>query len=180
LRSLESGEWVHYRKNWLSPALNWGLAKLLLGAPSADAVKVRMLELIGDDLENYPLDVGTINLAYEWSEELLSEHLGAEYPMPIPDLDRSLFSGEVLVISAREDVVFRPGTGREISKAYSNGKYCLVPGGHRLELSVKEHARLRSDFFRYGLRSREVEAGLSDLCLSLEPEDQPPRSLRTR
>ena len=151
--------YVWYR---LHPSLNWLLSSIVLDAPAADAARVRMYELLGADLQRY----GTtsrpdVSLMYTWTSKLLEEYLAAEVAVPELRIDHSRFQGEVLVISGLDDVVFSPEIGKAIAKAYPDGHFVVVRGGHRLEQDRGYHRAIRTAFFVLGLQAPRTEALLA-------------------
>lgn len=141
----------------LHPATSWPLARAMMGIPAADASRVRMYELLGADLRNTPHRGYDIPL-YVWSAAVLSDFLAQKIALPNLRLNRSAFTGEVLVVSGQSDAVFSPAIGKAIASAYPRGRFLIVRGGHRLELDRTYHQRLRRAFFRGGLDSPATAA----------------------
>lgn len=162
LESLTAGDRFLYRRLWLQPRLNFPLCRVLLGTPTADAVRVRMFELMGTDLRRRAAAPRPgIHPLYAWASSVLADYLAAGIAPPPLAIDRSRFAGEVLVVSALDDVVFSPSLGREIARAYRRSRFLAVEGGHRLTDDAAHHAAVRRAFFREGLGSPEVRTLLS-------------------
>lgn len=147
-----------YAWNALNPRLNWRLIRTLLGLPAADAVRVRMYELLGADLQNPAIAHSEDLPLYVWSSRILRDYLDAHVPLPDLRLDRSRYDGEVLVISGKDDVVFSPAIGQAIAAAYPKGRWLLIPGGHRLERDPGYQHAVRRAFFLHGLQARDTAA----------------------
>lgn len=161
LEGLSGHNRLPYVWQWLHPSLNWDLAKKLLEVPAAEAVKVRMFELLAADLRR-PRDFTNADapLMYAWAEDLLADYLRSDLATPEWNLDRAAFHGEVLVIAGADDIVFPPWIGEVIATAYS-GEFVEVPGGHRLERDRDYHTALRAAFFEHGLHAAQTKALLT-------------------
>ncbi len=148
----------------VGPSRNFSLASRILKAPAADAVKVRMFELLAGDLARFDNGGGEFHLVYSWANEVLADYMKAQrsgqLALPSFELDRAGFQGEVLVIAGTEDVVFSVEIARSITAAYSDSKLLTFPSPHRL-LRKEESARrsVRLAFFREGLTSPELQRG---------------------
>lgn len=146
----------------LHPQYSWWLSRLLLDTPAADAVKVRMFELLGEELRRYGTEVRPdASLMYPWTSTLLSDFLAAGIEPPDLRIDRSRYQGEVLVISGLNDVVFSPAIGKAIADAYPNGRFLGARGGHRLEQDRAYHVSVRTAFFDSGLHAPRTSALLA-------------------
>jgi pimeloyl-ACP methyl ester carboxylesterase len=161
LNGLRGHNRLPYLWQWLHPSCNWELARKMLETPAAEAVKVRMFELLAADLRR-PRDFTDADapLMYGWAADLLADYLRSDVPTPEWNLDRAAFHGEVLVISGADDNVFSPRIGEAIAAAYS-GEFIEVPGGHRLERDGDFHTSLRSAFFEHGLHAAQTKALLA-------------------
>lgn len=137
----------------------------MMKSPSAVAVKVRWYELVGRELASYRAgDPKTLNLLNEISHVVLADFLAREragdlrpprIEPPRIELDRTSFQGEVLVMSATEDVVFTEEIGRALAGAYPQGRLALFRDGHRLLREPEYYRNLRQAFFAGGLGSAE-------------------------
>jgi len=159
LRKIVHEELTHnflpYTLHDLHMSLRWALTRTLLSLPAADAVKVRMYELLGRDLQSmssYGYDLPL----YVWSAEVLKNFLQEPVSLPNLQLDRSRYQGEVLVIAGKDDVVFSPAIGNAIASAYSRSRLLLVRGGHQLELDPEYQRAVRRAFFLHGLHAGET------------------------
>jgi len=151
-----------YVSSALGPSRNWQLTRVILGAPAADAAKVRMVELLGSDLRRTaPAARPAVSLLYAWTSEILADYLASDVAVPDLTIDRRRYRGEVLVISGLDDVVFSPAIGEAVAAAYPDGRFLAVRGGHRLELDRPYHAALRSAFFVDSLHASGTEALLA-------------------
>lgn len=70
----------------------------LLSQPGADAAKVRMYELFGNDLQSVGPSFGYNLPLYVWCAEVLKDFLAQRAPLPNLQLDRSRYQGEMLLI----------------------------------------------------------------------------------
>ncbi|TBR21834.1 hypothetical protein EPO15_09295 [bacterium] len=158
IESLSKGSRALYWRLWFKPSLNLPLARLLLGSPAADAAKVRMFELLGPDLRRRSGNQrDEFNLMHRWVPRILTDYLSSDLQPVDLKLDRRKFDGEVLVVSALQDVVFSPAIGLQISKAYRDARFQGVRGSHRLTDDSATHAAVRRAFFLHGLRSPELK-----------------------
>ncbi|WP_245450035.1 alpha/beta fold hydrolase [Rhizobium leguminosarum] len=147
---------VPYAWYELHPSLNWALSRAMLSLPNADAAKVRMYELIGSDLQSVKTSYGYDLPLYVWSMEMLWNFMHQHALLPNLQLDRNSYQGEVLVIAARDDVVFSPAIGKAIVSAYPKARFLLVRGGHRLEMDHEYQHSIRRAYFLHGLQSRDT------------------------
>jgi hypothetical protein len=133
----------------------------LLELPAAEAVKVRMFELLAAELRKSrgPADANA-SLMYPWATHLLADYLRSDLETPVWHFDRDAYRGEVLVVAGLDDIVFAPRVGEAIAAAYG-GKFIAVPGGHRLEQFREYHAALRAAFFEHGLHANQTEVLLA-------------------
>ncbi|MBI5595315.1 MAG: hypothetical protein HY928_04415 [Elusimicrobia bacterium] len=156
--SLAKGNRALYRRLRLKPNLSLPLARFLLSSPLAEAAKVRMFELLGPDLRRRAGDPrAEFSLLYQWAPGILADYLSSDIQPADIRVERRKFDGEVLVVSALQDVVFSPAVGLRISKEYRNAGFQGVRGGHRLTDDGGAHAAVRKAFFLHGLRSPELK-----------------------
>ncbi len=147
----------------LAPQSNFFLLKRMVEAPSFVAAKVRWYELVGSDLRKYDAwrQEGLI-LLDEYSREVLSDWITEEKSGALVTqefhLERSRFSGEVLVVSGTEDVVFSEKVAEKLAQAYPSGRFALFEDGHRLQKASEYYRRLRKSFLLGGFRSEEFQA----------------------
>ena len=142
LRDAAGGRTWPMRRAALSFSKNRALVRFLLASPREVAVRVRMFELLGEDLAARS---SSTNLLATWSADFFSDFAGLTPPRI--DLDRRKFDGEVLVIAGTHDVVFSPRVAAAIAREYPHARYVEVPGGHRLELRRDQQLELRRTFF---------------------------------
>jgi pimeloyl-ACP methyl ester carboxylesterase len=161
LNGLRGNNRLPYFWHWLHPSCNWTLARNMLEIPAAEAVKVRMFELLAADLRK-SRDFTSVDapLMYAWASDLLADYLHSDAATPEWHLQRAAFHGEMLVITGADDIVFAPRVGEAIAAAYS-GTFLRVPGGHRLERDRTFHAALRAAFFGQGLQAAQTRALLA-------------------
>lgn len=153
----------------LKPQYNLSMAKFLMSTPSAACIKVRCYELVGYDLKRYKTrELKTLNLLYEFSAQYLSDFMEKEMAGEIHpkefQLDRSRFTGEVLVMSGTEDVVFSVETGKAIAAAYPHAKFSLFEDGHRFLRNQRYYQSLRKAFLSGGFNSPEFQRLYNDPC----------------
>lgn len=161
LNGLRGHNRLPYLWQWLHPSCNWDLAKKMLEIPAAEAVKVRMFELLAADLRgSRDFEEADAPLMYAWAADLLADYLRSDLATPEWHLNRAAFHGEVLVIAGADDIVFSPRIGEAIAAAYS-GEFVEVPGGHRLERDRDYHAALNAAFFEHGLHAAQTKALLA-------------------
>ncbi len=151
-----------FERGLVGPSKNYMLANRILRAPAADAVKVRMFELLAGDLDGFNGSGREFHLAHSWAGDVLAGYMAAkssgQISLPNFDLDRAGFQGEVLVLAGTKDVVFSIEIASSIAAAYPNSKLLTFPSAHRLlpgEESPRRRVRLA--FFRGGLASPELD-----------------------
>ncbi len=146
----------------LRPSYNLSLIKFLMKTPSADAVKVRWYELVGHDLMHYSSQSNPpVNLLYSFSQDLLHDFIGAERAGEIQpkefSINRSIFNGEVLIMSGSEDVVFSDKMCVDLAREYNHAKCVIFEDGHRLHRNPEHYMKMRKTFFEGGLTSLQFQ-----------------------
>ena len=169
---------------WLKPQTNLSLLKLMMTTPASVAARVRWYELVGQDLQRYG-DQGSrpLNLLCELSRAMLPDFLASadagEIRVKAFQLDRQDFTGEVLVMSGTEDVVFSVEVGQALAEAYPNARWALFRDGHRLTAEPAYYRDLRRAFYLGGFGS-EAFTSLYTAPLQLwrPVGNEPPRVFR--
>lgn len=164
---LALGDKLAYLKTWLVPSNNFPLIHLLLDAPGELEVKVRIYELMGEDLENYhPASSRDICLGYEWSKVLLADFMKAHEDGIIPitqiNLNRSRYRGEVMVWSGTADQDFAEEMGHWLSDSYPHSRLAVFDDAHRRQKYPDYYREFRRAFFTFGLNSPEVQYYFND------------------
>jgi pimeloyl-ACP methyl ester carboxylesterase len=154
-------------KSWLVPSNNFPLIQLILDAPCELEVKVRVYELMGEDLENYhPASAHDIGLGYEWSKVLLADFMKAHEEGIIPitqiNLNRSRYRGEVMVWSGTADQDFSNQMGQWLSDSYIYSRLAIFDDVHRLRKHPDYYREFRRAFFKFGLNSPEIQNYFND------------------
>ncbi|MGE5422271.1 MAG: hypothetical protein ACM3QW_03325 [Ignavibacteriales bacterium] len=156
-----------YLENWIKPAQNYPLIKMIIGTPTELEVRVRIFEVMGADLQNYhPTTVRQVNLGYEWSQDILADFLlaakaGKISPMKF-DLDRSSFKGEVMVWSGTEDQDFSLQMGKWLSDSYPNSRWAIFRDAHKRGKYPAYYRNFRKEFFLYGMNSPRTQSCFND------------------
>jgi pimeloyl-ACP methyl ester carboxylesterase len=163
--SLE-GHWAYF-KNWMSPSCNFPLVRRMLDAPRELEVKVRLYEVIGDQIETYhPTSAQDVCLGYEWTKVLLTEFIRARQDGKIPtkkfQLNRSSYRGEVMIWSGTADQVFSEQMGQWLCQSYPHARLALFEDTHSREKYPDYRRQFRKAFFVHGLNSTEVQAHFND------------------
>lgn len=142
----------------LKPVTNLTVLNYMIKSPREIAARVRWFELVGYDLLQYNSKDET-NLLYEFSAAAVSDM--AEYyrsnnihPKQFV-INRSGFTGEVLIIKGTEDVVFSDEISRKIQRAYTNSKVLFFKDGHRMQNDVGTYRKIRNAFFDEGFDSEK-------------------------
>jgi pimeloyl-ACP methyl ester carboxylesterase len=156
-----------YLSSWLSPSLNFPLVRWMLESPRELEVKVRMYELIGDDLQNYhPASAQEVCIGYEWIKAILAGFTRAFENGEIPDakiqLNRSSYGGEVMIWSAALDQVFSVQMGQLLQQSYPYARLALFNDTHERRRDPDYRREFRRAFFIHGLNSPEVQAYFDD------------------
>jgi pimeloyl-ACP methyl ester carboxylesterase len=163
--SLE-GHWAYF-KNWMSPSCNFPLVRRMLDAPRELEVKVRLYEVIGDQIETYhPTSAQDVCLGYEWTKVLLTEFIRARQDGKIPtkkfQLNRSSYRGEVMIWSGTADQVFSEQMGQWLCQSYPHARLALFEDTHSREKYPDYRRQFRKAFFVHGSNSIEVQAQFND------------------
>ena len=156
-----------YITGWLTPANNFPLVRCMLDAPRELEVKVRVYELVGDDLERYhPASAQKVCLGYEWIRVILADFLKAhengEIPVTKIQLNRSGYDGEVMIWSAAFDQVFSEQMGQWMRQSYPHARLAIFSDSHERRKDPEYRREFRKAFFLHGLYSPEVQACFDD------------------
>ncbi|OPY54954.1 MAG: Alpha/beta hydrolase family protein [Methanosaeta sp. PtaU1.Bin112] len=156
-----------YITAWLNPANNFPLVRRMLDAPRELEVKVRVYELVGDDLESYhPASAQKVCLGYEWIKVILADflkaHEGGKIPVTKIQLNRSSYDGEVMIWSAAFDQVFSEQMGKWMRELYPHARLAIFSDSHERRKDPEYRREFRKAFFQHGLYSPEVQAYFDD------------------
>ncbi len=167
IESLSLVDRLTYLKNWLVPSNNFPLVCLLFNAPRELEVKVRLYELIADDLEDYsPASHQEVCLGYEWAKVLLVDFIDARKEGSIHTMqispNHSSYRGEVMVWSGTADQVFSVEMGQWLSDAYPNSRLAVFNDSHQFQRDQDYYRDFRRAFFTAGLNSSVVQAYFED------------------
>lgn len=157
-----------YFKNWINPAYNFPLVNFIIGIPSEVEVKVRIYELTGADLLKYhPASPQDVNLMYEWTNVVIADFLQANtdgvISTPIFSLNRSNYTGEVMVWSGTEDQDFNRQMGEWISDSYPYSRQAVFNDTHKRIKYNDYYLNFRKAFFNTGLNSPETSSYFMDV-----------------
>lgn len=140
------------------PIMNLSILNYIIKSPNELAARVRWFELVGNDLMRYDSEKET-NLLYEISGETVSDllvyHKNNNKSTKEFVIERSNFSGEVLIIKGTEDVVFSDTINIEIQKSYPNSKLLFFKDGHRMQNDKEHYQKIRTTFLDKGFGSVE-------------------------
>ena len=157
-----------YIKNWFKFSQNFPLINLIMNSPQELEVKIRMWELVGNDLVRYsPTSAKEINLMYEPLKIFLSDFIKAYEKGEIEtfwlDLDRSQYQGEVMVWANTGDQDFGPEIAQLISNAYPKSKLAIFEEkAHRVQKISSFQSDFIKSFFETGLYSTETQRYFED------------------
>ena len=157
-----------YVINWFKLPQNFPLINLIFRFPQELEVKVRIWEVVGDDLIKYnPTSAKEINLMYESLKVLLSDFLEAYRKGEIKsfscELDRSKYQGEVMVWANTGDQDFGPHIARLISNAYPHSKLAVFEEkAHHVIRKSEFQLNFTKTFFETGLYSQETQKYFDD------------------
>ena len=151
----------------LSPQNNFPFVRWMLDSPRELEVKVRVYELIGDDLEHYhPTSAQEVCLGHEWIKVILADFIKAckdgEIPITKIQLNRSSYGGEVMIWSATFDQVFSEQIGQWLRESYPHARLALFNDTHERRKDPDYRRDFRRAFFMHGLHSPEVQAHFND------------------
>lgn len=161
------GDKFAYLKSWLAPSYNFPLVYSLFNAPREMEVKVRLYELMAEDLENYhPASSKEVCLGIEWAKVLLADFMKAREEGKIPttqiNLNRSRYSGEVMVWSGTADQVCAVEMGQWVSDSYPHSRLAVFDEAHHFQKHQDYYREFRRAYFTYGLNSSEVQTYFYD------------------
>lgn len=156
-----------YFKKWINPSYNFPLVSFIIGVPSELEVKVRIYELTGADLKKYnPASPQEVNLMYEWTGAILADFLKANadgiISIPHFSLNRSNYTGEVMVWSGTKDQDFNKQMAKWISDSYSNSQQATFNDAHKRDRYDDYYSNFRKAFFITGLNSSETQSYFQD------------------
>jgi hypothetical protein len=152
-----------YFEKWINPPYNFPLVNFIIGIPSEVEVKVRIYELIGADLlEYHPGSPHEVNLMYEWTSVVIADFLKANADgtivTPHFSLNRSNYTGEIMVWSGTGDQDFNRQTGKWISKSYPYSRQAIFNEAHKRDKHSDYYLNFRKAFFLAGLNSTETQS----------------------
>ena len=156
-----------YFKNWINPAYNFPLVNFIISIPSEVEVKVRIYELVGADLMEYnPTSPQEVNLMYEWTRIVIADFLKANaegiISTPHFNLNRSTYTGEVMVWSGTGDQDFNRQMGQLISDSYPHSQQAIFNDAHKRDKYDEYYLNFRKAFFVTGLNSSETQSYYRD------------------
>lgn len=142
----------------LKPVMNLSLLNYIIKTPNELEARVRWFELVGSDLMKYNSEQET-NLLYEISEtavsDLLEYHKNNNRSPKDWLIERSAFSGEVLILKGTQDVVFSDAINIDIQRSYPNSKLLFFNDGHRMQRDKNHYQQIRTSFLEKGFDSAE-------------------------
>jgi pimeloyl-ACP methyl ester carboxylesterase len=145
-------------KYYFNPITNISVLNYMIKSPKEIAARIRWFELVGKDLMGYASQKET-NLLYELSSvavsDLLEYHKQNHIPAKVFKINRSHFSGEVLLLKGTEDEVFSDSLNRVIEQQYPNARILFFKDGHRMQNDKEHYMKIRSAFFAGGFKARE-------------------------
>ncbi|HIH75058.1 MAG TPA: hypothetical protein HA306_07755 [Methanosarcina sp.] len=156
-----------YFKKWILPPNNFPFVSSIIGIPAEVEVRVRIYELTGADLLDYnPASPEEVNLLYEWARIVIFDFLKAnengEISTPYFSLNRSNYTGEVMVWSGIRDQDFSKQTGQWISDSYSHSRQAVFNDTHTRGQYSDYYLDFRRAFFTTGLESLETQSYFQD------------------
>lgn len=156
-----------YFKIWIIPPNNFPFVSFIISIPSEVEVKVRIYELTGTDLLDYnPTSPKEVNLMYEWTRVVIADFLkaNAEGVISTPhfSLNRSNYTGEIMVWSGTRDQDFSTQTGQWISDSYPHSRQAVFNEAHTREQYDDYYLNFRKAFFTTGMESLETQSYYRD------------------
>lgn len=156
-----------YFKKWVLPPNNFPFVSFIFSIPSEVEVKVRIYELTGADLLDYnPTSPKEINLMYEWTRVVIADFLKANeegiISTPHFSLNRSNYTGEIMVWSGTRDQDFSTQTGQWISDSYPHSRQAVFNETHTREQYDNYYLNFRKAFFTTGMESLETQSYYRD------------------
>jgi pimeloyl-ACP methyl ester carboxylesterase len=132
----------------------------MIKTPKSLMARVRWFELVGGDLVRYKPDDGT-NLLYDISQVAVSDvldwHLRNHVAPKRFAIDRG-FSGEVLILKGRDDVVFGDAINQRLRDAYQDSRLLFFDDGHRLQHDPTGYRAIRQAFLTGGFDAMPTQA----------------------
>ena len=152
--SLE-GHWAYLKELAFSVLQFPNLGKML-DAPRELEVKVRLYEVIGEEIESYhPTSAQDVCLGYEWTKVLSADFIRARQDGIIPikkiQLNRSSYRGEVMVWSGTADQVFSEQMGQWLCQSYPHARLALFDDTQSRRKYPDYRLEFRKAFFVHGL-----------------------------
>lgn len=163
----DGNKWNYY-KNLFNPEYNFSLSKFLMKFPMMDSTKVRIFEIVGEQLSKYLEMPGDINVPFEWEKVMVQDYLDKAKAgvIDIPRInlteERKNYNGEVLLLIGDADNQFSVKAAEVIKKAYPKSKMVLVHDAHAMLANTKGYQNLRAAFFTKGLYTEELENVIKD------------------
>jgi hypothetical protein len=156
-----------YFEKWINPPCNFPFVNFIISFPSEVEVKVRIYELIGADLlEYHPSSPREVNLMYEWTDIVIADFLKAnadgKISTPYFSLNRSNYTGEIMVWSGTGDQDFNRQMGSWISNSYPHSRQAIFNDAHKRDKYNDYYFNFRKKFFTAGLNSSEIQSYFLD------------------
>lgn len=169
---LAEGKKRSYYKNLLNPEYNFTFTKFLMKMPMMESTKVRIFEILGEQLLSYLDTPGELNIAFEWEEKLIQEYVeevrAKNLDVPIINLTekRRDYPGEVFLLIGDVDNQFPVKAAEVIGQAYPKAKLVVVHDTHAMLHNDAAYQSLRKVFFTKGLYSEEMEQEIKAAAIS--------------
>lgn len=168
INEIAEGNKRNYYKKLFNPEYNLSLTKLIMKLPISESTKVRIFEIIGEQVIQYMETPGDINIPFEWEQELIGDYIEQAKAgvIDIPKINlvekRKEYKGEVLLLIADADNQFPVKAAEVINKSYPNSKMILVHDTHAMLQNNEDYQNLRTAFFTKGLYSEALETIIKD------------------
>ena len=97
-----------------------------------------------------------MNFPLKAISDLIHYHQENKIPAKEFEINRGDFSGEVLILKGREDVVFSDTINIAISKAYHNSRLLFFNDGHRMQNDKEKYIQIRNSFLDSGFAAKNI------------------------
>lgn len=160
---LAKGKKLAYYKKRLSPEYNLSFTKWMFKLPMSESTKVRIFEIVGEQMMRNSDALGELNIPFVWEKEMIGGYIQQAQAgvIDVPKIHlaekRKTFQGEVWILSADEDNQFSVRTAEQISQAYPNAKMTVVHDTHAMLHQEELYRKWRAAFFTKGLGAEELE-----------------------
>ncbi|MDD5091898.1 MAG: hypothetical protein PHQ23_13405 [Candidatus Wallbacteria bacterium] len=171
INEVAAGRLWKYRRNLLKPPQNFYFVDYMCHLPVSIATRVRIYEVFSEDLFTYwQGSFSTINLMYEWAQNMVSDFLEAQkqgliQPFKLDlSASRKKYGGEFMIMYGDKEHTISWEVAKITASEYPESAFALFHEVHLMEepANVDLYRSLRRTFFQEGLNSQKFRDLMND------------------